>query len=440
MDFIAGLRSSLQQRSPDYSHALVSLVSRIGEGENEFLRGRVEFLRAPTLGSDTSTKIGPLLLERGFRPGKETVEVLEGLLNHLASGIKQTGQPWNGEFTGFQARPKISNVDEPGWLAHSRVGLPNAIGEPRFCAWPSIQAWASPPNANNGIDLAGPIVDSDAGIVSDPFQLMDEFLGASLKGWPGTHRGLWFLLPDFRGRFSRVELDGGSIKADFELGTLPLSDVKFMLNIDGRPSSGPLSPTEDRTVVVAQLPRTATSVQLVIMDERRKEPIDWVNLVSDPWYVAPEVRYTYSPEQVSWLVSRGESESLEFKEYPTEKSSKKKHHEDLRRIIETVVAFSNTNGGVILVCVTDDGRGSGVDVDAARHSIIQSVRDQTEPLIQLEFEKSELEGMPVLLVKVPRGQDRPYTSRLSGAVHVRAGASNFRARSEEIRLLAGGPR
>jgi schlafen family protein len=440
MEMLTRLGGALDERRPDYAYALVSLVSRLGDSEVEFLRGRVEFFRSRPTQADTSVQIGPILLERKTRPGAEIVEVLKGMVGYVGTELRQTGQPWSNDFGGFRARPTVSNIGEPGWLYHTRVELPNAIGEPRFCDWPSIQAWASPPSANTSIDLAGPIVDSEAGIVSDPFQFIDEFLGANLRGWPGQHRGLWLVLPDFRARFSSVELDGGSIRAQFELGTISPEGVRFMMNVDGHAASGSILPLENQPVLVALLPRTANSVQLLIMDRQRKSPIDWVNLTSNPWYAAPEVRYTYSAGQVAWLVSRGESETLEFKEFPSEKAARKRHHEDLRRIVETVVAFANTGGGIILVGVSDEGGGTGVDVPSARHVIEQSMRELTDPLIQVEFDASELDGQAVLVVKVTQGHGRPYTSKTSGAVHVRVGASNFRARSEEIRRLCGGPR
>ena len=56
--------------------------------------------------------------------------------------------------------------------------------------------------------------------MSDPFQFIDEFLGANIRGWPGSYRGLWLVLPDFRARLSGVDLDGGSVRAQFELGTI----------------------------------------------------------------------------------------------------------------------------------------------------------------------------------------------------------------------------
>ena len=51
---------------------------------------------------------------------------------------------------------------------------------------------------------------------------------------------------------------------------------------------------------------------------------------------------------IQQLVDRGESETLEFKEKFDE------------RAIESAVAFANTNGGIVLIGVSDNGRINGM--------------------------------------------------------------------------------
>ncbi len=83
------------------------------------------------------------------------------------------------------------------------------------------------------------------------------------------------------------------------------------------------------------------------------------------------------------LIARGEDQNTEFKRSLSEK----------REILETVCAFSNSNGGIILVGVDDDGSITGVDVGKSTvEELINDVKFSIEPAVIPQVEIVEVRG------------------------------------------------
>ncbi len=79
------------------------------------------------------------------------------------------------------------------------------------------------------------------------------------------------------------------------------------------------------------------------------------------------------------LISRGESETREFK----------KSAADMKAIIKTIAAFSNSRGGKIIIGVSDSGKVSGVKigrdtVENITNQILQNTDPKVHPRISVE--------------------------------------------------------
>ena len=111
-------------------------------------------------------------------------------------------------------------------------------------------------------------------------------------------------------------------------------------------------------------------------------------------------------------------------------------------IKKTVVAFANSDGGIIFIGIQDDGQVVGVtDVNAVMLRMRNAVRDAIRPDVTLFVECSiqEQEGKSVIEVKVQRGTARPYYISKKGlrpeGVYVRQGASTVPATETAIRNM-----
>ena len=104
-----------------------------------------------------------------------------------------------------------------------------------------------------------------------------------------------------------------------------------------------------------------------------------------------------------------------------------------------MVAFANSGGGTLFIGVADDGAAPGLSVeDVAR--INQLISNAASQLVRspltVQTENVALEnGRIVILLKVPRGIDRPYFDK-NGVIWLKTGADKRRVNSkEELRRL-----
>ncbi len=100
------------------------------------------------------------------------------------------------------------------------------------------------------------------------------------------------------------------------------------------------------------------------------------------------------------LICQGESEILEFK-----KSTAK-----IRAAFETITAFLNGKGGIVLIGVTDNGKVIGQEIsDATKREIANEVA-KVEPTIRPEIHYVGInDNKFVIVIGVKRGQHTPYT-------------------------------
>lgn len=122
-----------------------------------------------------------------------------------------------------------------------------------------------------------------------------------------------------------------------------------------------------------------------------------------------------------------ESENTEYKSTITE------------GIYKTVIAFANTNGGVIYVGYDDEGNALGLDdVDNIYTQITNAIRDGIAPDVTI-FTKYTLQKNKTILIEVSEGTAKPYYLKSKGikpsGVYVRQGASSVQASGEQIRMM-----
>lgn len=121
-----------------------------------------------------------------------------------------------------------------------------------------------------------------------------------------------------------------------------------------------------------------------------------------------------------WL-NAGEGPKIEFKE---------KYNS---RVIESLVAFANSDGGQVLIGVGDRGQIVGLaDASKTVESVFSACRDAVSPPLTPQVEIVRLAGGSVVVAQI-ESTGRMHAK--SGAVFVRHGRQTRRASSEEIRLL-----
>lgn len=97
----------------------------------------------------------------------------------------------------------------------------------------------------------------------------------------------------------------------------------------------------------------------------------------------------------------GESDTLEFKE---------KIPADTSKIVRSAIAFSNTQGGRIIIGVSDDRNIVGIEGDPfkVKDQVVDMIINGCEPMISPESYVTTIDGKSLAVIEIPPGTSRPY--------------------------------
>ena len=108
-------------------------------------------------------------------------------------------------------------------------------------------------------------------------------------------------------------------------------------------------------------------------------------------------------------------------------------------LYKEVIAFANTNGGVIYVGIDDEGNVVGLgNVDEEYTRITNGIRDAIMPDVTM-FVRFTLQENKVVRIAVSEGSNKPYYLKAKGlktsGVYVRQGSSSVPASPDQIRRM-----
>jgi ATP-dependent DNA helicase RecG len=125
------------------------------------------------------------------------------------------------------------------------------------------------------------------------------------------------------------------------------------------------------------------------------------------------------------LIERGETQSLEFKESLRLKEE----------IGETVSAFSNSDGGTVIIGVSDSRGVLGVDIGKnTLEEFANYIKRNTDPQIFPSVKILEIGGKNVVMVEVEESREKPVFFK--NHAYKRVGKTNQMISSSELRKLA----
>ena len=106
-------------------------------------------------------------------------------------------------------------------------------------------------------------------------------------------------------------------------------------------------------------------------------------------------------QNIKQLISQGEGVRLDFKQVI----------QNPRKIAKAMVSFANTDGGILLIGVRDNGSIAGVRSEDEKHMLELAASFHSKPEVKYEVEEVIVEGKLVLKVTIPIGDKQPYYSR-----------------------------
>ena len=126
------------------------------------------------------------------------------------------------------------------------------------------------------------------------------------------------------------------------------------------------------------------------------------------------------PDIIKHRIAEGEHQRLEFKFEVS----------DFRKIARTLVAFSNTDGGSLLIGVKDNGAIAGVRSEEEYFMIDGAAKIYCKPEVVFKVREWQADGKKILEIIIEEGRSKPYMARDEldrWVAYVRQGDQNFKA-------------
>ena len=143
----------------------------------------------------------------------------------------------------------------------------------------------------------------------------------------------------------------------------------------------------------------------------------------------------YSDEEISRHLRLGEDSGWEFKAVEFNDDRPRSPRRD--DWADEISAFANSDGGVLLCGVTDEGEVQGMSrsqMDALEHLIDEVCTDSVRPSIRVSvFRRESYDGKAFLMVEVPEGHTQHDSP---GGSFIRVGSTKRRMTSDERLRLA----
>lgn len=129
--------------------------------------------------------------------------------------------------------------------------------------------------------------------------------------------------------------------------------------------------------------------------------------------------------EIRETISKGEGHHTEFKETLID-------NEDMAK---SITCFANTDGGQIIIGVKNNGEITGIgNIDETIRRIDDIAFNRCEPPVTVVQETADIEEKTILVVKVPKGVQRPYRT-IKGIYYVRSANRCRQASREELMRL-----
>lgn len=127
------------------------------------------------------------------------------------------------------------------------------------------------------------------------------------------------------------------------------------------------------------------------------------------------------------IIHGGENFYIEFKEEQVKSKD----------LGEEIVAFANSEGGTILIGVSDSGEIKGVSNLKIEETIMNICRNNVVPNIIPNFETITIDEKNIVILGIPKGLSKPY-STVDNKYYVRVGTTKrIASREELLRLFEG---
>ncbi len=124
------------------------------------------------------------------------------------------------------------------------------------------------------------------------------------------------------------------------------------------------------------------------------------------------------------LIKKGESQTIEFKQ----------SFADREKILKTICAFANTNGGKVFVGISDEGKIIGAIIGKdTLEKIPQKISENFDPVIFPSVYIEKTDNRNIIIIEVPEIYEKPVFFK--NIAYKRVGRANRKISASEIRKI-----
>lgn len=291
--------------------------------------------------------------------------------------------------------------------------------------WPMMYAYGSIDHSTCGKIPQDSLLKLGLPLFPNGVEAINSFFELHLReDWHTLERRIELRIPDYRARIKNLRLAGNRVTVEVETKQAAQKDVlvKFYCRSENESYMSGDLPLEDgcANYVTDNEPIEVEAHILSAVDgesiDRRK--FDYRYPSREEGIILEEIE-----AQLLDTINKGENANVEFK--------KELDKAYAREFLETIVAFANTDGGIVFLGVDDNCRIRGFkeNVDAR---IVDLIADLCDPSIAVQIDSGVLvQGTPITLVKVPEGTNKPYTLKDRG-IFVRRGSTDRQIKRTEL--------
>jgi len=232
------------------------------------------------------------------------------------------------------------------------------------------------------------------------------------------------LIPDYRGKIDEIHIGTKTVEVAIEC--LQGSSEKDLIGKLFVRYYGDISITADLSFTdykaSAEIRDFPRDLLAVVLSRKDGELVDRRDFLAGSTYVSEGVTIEAPEQDMEQLIQMGESERVEFKrEIPPQRE----------QIAIGATAFANRRGGRIFIGVADDCSIFGCKMDKPKDLITQILRSHCDPPLDVVIDEVQIRSLPVVVVTVPEGRDKPYAVKDKG-VFIRTGATKRPATRYEL--------
>jgi hypothetical protein len=352
--------------------------------------------------------------------GEKLLTVEEGL-NLISSLYPKNSEKGKLSIPGFQEFT-IENVLPANFLnSKQKYGIIKSL-------WPTRFFECSVQSALAGTDWSRELLREGLPYYPDLGEAAINFFGLSVESF-NPRGAVYVVVVDYRARVESLKI--ALSRAELKLDAPEIKYDGLVVKVFAK--------ARERTVVLPDIHPESDSVSfdLGFHPDRlcatllsRQDNIKIDGKEFSTWRREDEGIFLERPEEEILSLSRaGESQDLEYKQEVDNETKK-------NDLIESVIAFLNTNSGLILLGVNDDGSIAGCHGNA--DDLQKLMHDSCDPPpTDIKTEERMIEGAKIIIIDVSEGDDKPYQSKRDKNWYVRHNANDMRMeRSELVRLMA----